>query len=319
MKAFVLAAGFGTRLRPLTVSIPKPLIPVLNIPSLCYTLFLLKEAGIRDIVCNLHYHADAIVRYLEEQDFFGMNIMISEEKEILGTGGGLKKCESLLKDDDFVLINSDIITDISLDALIKAYRRSDASGVLMLHETPQAGAIGHIGVQNGMVKDFRNMRRTELRSDLIYTGTAVLSPDIFNHLQTGFSSIVDTGFTGLIDNGGVASYVHDGLWQDIGTLEEYLYSSTHKNRPVLELGNRMQNALGIRPHMLADDARISPEATVTSSVIGKGCQVGPGAIIENALLLPGVSIDERQIVSNSIVYTEGIITLNQVITENPGS
>ncbi len=310
MKAFVLAAGFGTRLRPLTGSIPKPLIPVLNIPSLCYTLFLLKEAGIREIICNLHYHADQVAIHLEKHDFYGMNIMISEEKEILGTGGGLKKCESLIGNDDFILINSDIITDIDLQELIAAHRKSAVSGTLMLHATPRAAAIGHIGVCNGRVMDFRNMRRTGLRSNLIYTGTAILSPEIFNYLETGFSSIVDTGFTGLIDNGGLASYEHKGFWQDIGTLEEYLHSSIANNRPILDLGSRMQKTLGIRPHMIADDATISPEATVTSSVIGQRCRIGPGALIENSILLPGVSIEERQHIHKSIVSTEGIIALN---------
>ena len=123
MKAFILAAGFGTRLRPLTDHIPKPMIPILNIPSLFYTFFLLKQAGITEIICNIHHHAVAIRRFIESSDLPGLAITFSEEPVILGTGGGLKKCEKLLDDDDFILVNSDIITDIDFRALIKHHRQ----------------------------------------------------------------------------------------------------------------------------------------------------------------------------------------------------
>ena len=88
MKAFVLAAGLGTRLRPLTEHIPKPLIPILNIPSLFYTLCLLKQAGIREIICNIHAHADAIKNFIKASDLSGLENSFSEEPVILGTGGG---------------------------------------------------------------------------------------------------------------------------------------------------------------------------------------------------------------------------------------
>ena len=91
MKAFVLAAGLGTRLAPLTDHTPKPLIPVLNIPSLFYTFFLLKQAGIREIICNIHHHGNAIRRSIESRELSGLNITFSEEPVILGTGGGAEK------------------------------------------------------------------------------------------------------------------------------------------------------------------------------------------------------------------------------------
>jgi mannose-1-phosphate guanylyltransferase len=124
VKGFILAAGYGERLRPLTDDCAKALVPVLNIPSICYSLFLLKEAGVRDVVCNLHHEGDGIVRFFEENDFFGLTIEFSEEDTILGTGGGLKKCEALLGDDDFVLINSDIVMDADLRILIDRHRES---------------------------------------------------------------------------------------------------------------------------------------------------------------------------------------------------
>jgi len=142
MKAFILAAGFGTRLRPLTDHIPKPLIPILNIPSLFYTFFLLRQAGITEIICNIHHHSLAIRRFIEASDLPGLTITFSEEPVILGTGGGLKKCENLLGTDEFLLVNSDIITDIDFRALIRHHHQSGRPGTIALFETPEAEAIG---------------------------------------------------------------------------------------------------------------------------------------------------------------------------------
>ncbi|NTW55609.1 MAG: NTP transferase domain-containing protein [Chlorobiaceae bacterium] len=307
MKAFVLAAGFGTRLRPLTGHLPKPLIPVLNVPALFYTFFLLKEAGIREIICNIHYHADAIVSFIESSCLSGLDITFSVEEEILGTGGGLKKCEKLLEEDDFLLVNSDIITDIDFAALIGHHRRSGRPGTLVLHETPEAAEIGYVGVKDVLVMDFRNMRGTGLFSSLIYTGTAVLGPEIFRFLDTGFSSIVDTGFTGLIDNGGLGSFLHDGLWCDIGTIPNYRKANLGMTARLAALGDRMEQAIGMRPELISAEAEIAPDATVNGSVIGRNCRIGRGAAVSGSILLPGTVVPDFSIVSDAVADPFGII------------
>ena len=169
MKAFILAAGFGTRLQPLTDHLPKPLIPILNIPSLFYTFHLLKQAGITEIICNIHHHAKTIRRFVEASNLPGLTITFSEEPVILGTGGGLKKCEKLLGTNEFLLVNSDIITDINFSALIYHHQQSGRPGTLTLYETHEASTIGSVGVEHGLVKDFRNLRNTGLASSFIYT------------------------------------------------------------------------------------------------------------------------------------------------------
>lgn len=300
MKAFVLAAGFGTRLRPFTEHIPKPLIPVLNVPSLFYTFALLKEVGITEIICNIHHHAAEIRKAVDAFDFRELRISFSEEKSILGTGGGLKKCENLLGDDDFLLINSDIITDIDFTALISSHRISGHPGTLALYDTPDAGAIGAVGVENGLVRDFRNMRHTGIASTLIYTGTALLSPTIFAHLKEEFSSIVDTGFTGLIDHGGLGAYLHDGSWMDIGTLESYRRANTAKGMLPELLAERVQAAIGITPHRIAADTTIDSGASVVSSSVGSGCIIGRGAVVENSVLLPGSIVEPGETISTAI-------------------
>ena len=301
MKAFVLAAGLGTRLRPLTEHIPKPLIPILNIPSLFYTLCLLKQAGIREIICNIHAHADGIKNFIKASDLSGLEISFSEEPVILGTGGGLKKCEHLLGSDEFLLVNSDIVTDINFTALLEHHKKSGRPGTLTLYATPEASFIGYIGVEDGLVKDFKNRRHTGLVSSFIYTGTAVLSPEIFRFMKTEFSSIVDTGFTGLIDNGGLGYYQHKGLWMDIGTIQSYWQANINTPSIMNRLAAKMTQTIGMRPHAISPEAFISPNAEISRSVIGRGCRIGEHCTIRNSVLLPGVEVKAGRTLVNAIV------------------
>ncbi len=301
MKAFVLCAGLGTRLRPLTNHIPKPLIPVLNIPTLFYTFFLLKQAGITEIICNTHHHADTIKDFITSCDLPGLHITFSEEQTILGTGGGLKKCEHLLNDDDFILVNSDIITDIDFRALMEQHQKGGCPGTLTLYESAEAATIGCIGVENNLVKEFRNIRNTGLLSSLIYTGAAIFSPKIFSFLKPECSGIVETGFIGLVDHGGLSYYKHKGIWMDIGTMPNYWQANLDKSSIIAGMGEKMNPVIGMQPHSIAQDAFISPEAEVSGSVIGKGCRIGDGCTIRNSVLLPGVEIKAGTTIINAVM------------------
>lgn len=308
MKAFVLAAGFGTRLKPFTDILPKPLVPIRNVPALFYTIALLKEAGITEIICNTHHHAAEIRKTLEAANFNGVHISFSEEKKILGTGGGLKKCEPLLDDGDFLLINSDIIIDIDFKAFIESHLSSGLPGTLALYETPDAGAIGAVGIANDLIRDFRNMRNTGLQSSLIYTGTALLSPTIFDYLREDFSGIVDTGFTGLIDNGGLGFYRHNGSWMDIGTLENYRQANTGTAMLPEKLAERIEASIGIAPGCIAPESDIGKGASIIRSVIGKGCTVGENARVEESVLLPGAVVSPGETLRKAIRDRNNTVT-----------
>jgi mannose-1-phosphate guanylyltransferase len=261
----------------------------------------LKQAGIREIICNIHHHGDAIKRAIESSELSGLSITFSEEPIILGTGGGLKKCEKLLDDDNFILVNSDIITDIDFNALMQQHQSSGRKGTLTLFETPEAATIGYVGVEDGLVKDFRNLRHTGLYSSFIYTGAAVLSPEIFRFMKAEFSGIVDTGFAGLIDNGGLSYYHHKGLWMDIGTMHNYWLANIDANSGMTALFEPMHRAIGLSPHSISPDALISPDATLSGSVIGRGCSIGAECTITNSVLLPGVTIKPGSTIENAII------------------
>lgn len=239
MKAFILAAGYGERLRPITNSIPKPLIKINNYPSICYSLMLLKEAGIREVMCNLHYMAGDIVDFFEKNNFFNMDVMFSFEDEILGTGGGLKKCENFFHDDDFVIINSDIISDIFLADVIDLFYSNDYSGVAVLQDSSLSGTAPVASVNAGRIVDFKNFLSTGIKPLFDYMGIAVLSPLIFNYLKPEFSSVVYTGFTELIKGHSLGYYSFNGAWKDIGGIDA-LNDAEKYVKDSLDLQKRMK-------------------------------------------------------------------------------
>ncbi|MCP4129426.1 MAG: nucleotidyltransferase family protein [bacterium] len=245
MKAFILAAGFGERLKPVTNTIPKPLIPVLGIPSICYAIALLKEAGITHAVCNLHYRSRDIIDFFEKHDYFGMTIEFSIEEEILGTGGGLKRCESFFKDDDFIIINSDIITDIDLNRVLDHHKEASAPASVVVYSKEDTGNDGTVSIAGGQVVDFKNSLESGITPEFEYMGIAVASPVLFDYLEKGFSSVVYTGFTGLIKDHSLGYYTHMGMWEDIGTIENLEATEKKLKETESPLPERVTRATGL--------------------------------------------------------------------------
>ncbi len=221
MKGFILAAGFGTRLKPLTDSRPKPLLPVAGVPAICYALTLFLEAGIDEIVVNLHYRHRDIIDFFTEHDNFGIDVHFSiEEEEILGTGGGIKRCEDILGD-DFVLVNSDVICDVSLGRLVEEFGRGGGQSLLLLYPNGLLSKPGPVSVKGHYVADFNSIRKTGMPPTHEYTGIAILGQEIFPLLDEKPSSVVNTGYAALAKQGRLGYFEHRGLWADIGTRESY--------------------------------------------------------------------------------------------------
>lgn len=141
MKALILAAGFGTRLKPFTLHHPKPMVPVKEIPLLIYTLAFLKHAGLKEIIINLHHKGDQIQKFLGNGKALGLHIRYSNEKKILGTGGGIKKVMPLI-DDDLLIINGDILVDFDLRSFIKTHKKQKKTASLLLLNHPQKKKYG---------------------------------------------------------------------------------------------------------------------------------------------------------------------------------
>ena len=229
MKAMVLAAGQGTRLRPLTDTQPKALVPVGGRPMIEYCLLLLRHYGIRDIVINLHHHGEDIENRLADGRRLGLQISYSVEPELLDTGGGLLKAKPFLQNDTFIVINTDVLIDLHLDELLEFHQNQQASATLVLRPDKDADQYGSMDIdEEGRICRFLDTRQPvqspgPIRK-LMFTGVQVLEPKIFDYMDTAmtahkFSTTRETYPRMLADGQPLYGFCFDGFWQDLGTAE----------------------------------------------------------------------------------------------------
>ncbi len=226
MRAMILAAGFGTRLRPLTDHTPKPLIDVAGEPMIAFPLRLLREAGIRDVVINLHHKGEQIRNALGDGRRYGVAISYSPEDPILDSGGGIAAARPFLEDDDFVLLNADTFIDIRLGDVIDYHRSRRPLVTMVLRPDPRALRQDDIGLDaSGYVRRIRGHGATSTTERplqrCLYPGVMVFDPRIFTLLPDGVFSITRDTFPDLLDrNEPIAGFLHEGYWRVLDTHED---------------------------------------------------------------------------------------------------
>ena len=225
MRALILAAGLGTRLRSVSGDLPKPLVPVGNRPLIHYTLLLLKRHAITEVVINLHYQGEKIRESLGDGNQFGMHVSYSEEPRILGTGGGIAKVRPFFQEQTFLVINADILVDIDLDKVVETHHRKKAAATLVLREDPEVDRYGAVEVDRECrIRQFLG-KIPDAPQDLVkrmFTGIHVLDPKIFDYIPTGvFSPITDAYVAMLQKDERLFGYTMNTFWADLGTPERY--------------------------------------------------------------------------------------------------
>ncbi len=190
MRAMILAAGLGTRMRPLTDTLPKALVPVAGRPLIEYALLFIKSHGIEEVVINLHHLGSKLTEALGDGSSYGLRITYSPEDPILDTGGGIKKAQPFLDGEPFLVLNADTILDFDLTAFLTAHRQTNTIGTLLLRPNPDEEQYGLIETdQNGRVRRIRGepseIEVNEPLSTFMFTGCQVLEPRIFNAMPAG--------------------------------------------------------------------------------------------------------------------------------------
>jgi mannose-1-phosphate guanylyltransferase len=228
MKAMVLAAGQGTRLRPVTDRIPKALVPVAGRPMIEFVLLLLRRYGVRDIVINLHHFGTQIEDHLGDGRRFDVNISYSREAELLETGGGLLKAKAFLQNDTFIVINTDTLIDVDLAAVLNDHRHNRAAATLVLRPDADADRYGSIDIgADGRICRFlehpsKDQPVGAIRK-LMFTGVQILEPRVFDYMDGGglkkFSTTRETYPRMLRAGERLYGYCFAGFWQDLGTRE----------------------------------------------------------------------------------------------------
>jgi NDP-sugar pyrophosphorylase family protein len=229
MKAMVLAAGQGTRLRPLTDNLPKALVPVGGRPMIEYPLLLLRHYGIREIIINLHQFGDQIENYLGDGSKLGVEITYSDEPELLDTGGGLLKAKPFLRDSTFIVINTDALIDLNLAEAIAFHKNMSAATTLVLRPDENADQYGSMDVdESGKICRFLQSKAPIGPSGairkLMFTGVQILEPKVFDYMNASgarqkFSTTKETYPKMLLAGEALYGFCFEGFWQDLGTSE----------------------------------------------------------------------------------------------------
>ncbi len=319
MKGFVLAAGFGTRLAPLTQTVPKPLFPVGHLPLIGYALRLLAHHGITDVIVNLHHLGKQLREAVGDGSAYGVSITYSEEPEILGTGGGLKKMHQAL-DDTFVVVNSDTILDVDLGAVIAKHKERNALATMILRRDPEQANYGQIEIDGeGRVRrilghmspaDERSAEDIEARiTPYMFTGVHVLEPGLLEYLPDGVETcVMRYGYMKAMNNDElIQGVVTNDYWVDAGTPKRYFEA----NRDVLTGRARIRYA-GQMPPERSPGVWVAPTAEVAESaklqapvLVGDGARVAEGAQVgPNTVLAKGASVGREAVVENSVLLDD---------------
>lgn len=226
MRAMILAAGFGTRMRPLTDTLPKALVPVAGRPLIEYTLLFVKSYGVEEVVLNLHHLGHLLRDALGDGSAYGLRITYSPEDPILDTGGGIKNAQPFLDDEPFLVLNADTILDFNLTAFLAAHQQTHAIGTLLLRPNPDEEHYGLIETdQRGVIRRIRGepseIQINEPLSRLMFTGCQVLEPRIFEYMPVGCAfSTTHELYPQLIRAGEtLQSVVHTGPWMVVDDAE----------------------------------------------------------------------------------------------------
>jgi mannose-1-phosphate guanylyltransferase len=285
MKAMILAAGYGTRLRPITYLLPKPVMPVCGKPLIAYAVENLMHAGIDEIIVNLHYLPDAIESFLVDT-YDDVNFHFSLEHQILGTGGGVRRVRHLLeKDEEFLLVNGDTLQSPDLETLVRTRRERNALAALSLRHAPANDKFTAVWLDDGRIQGFGTGFGTGRGEPLMFGGSHAISTRVFDAMPDRDEfSIVDDVYAPMLAEETIAGVVDDNArWFDIGTPQRYLAASR-----TLCGGN----AIG---------ARSVVEGTLVNSVVWDDCRIAAGVELTNCVVAHDVAITRPMRLRNTIV------------------
>ncbi len=337
MKALLLLGGRGTRLRPLTLERPKPLLPILNRPFLSYQIDLLKRHGVREVVLALGHQSAQFRRRLGDGRAWGVRFVYSVEKEPLGTGGAIGLARAHLTEPSFIL-NGDIFSDFDLNALRAHHEARRAEATLALVEVPDPSAYGLVETRgDGTVTRF--LEKPTGRSfpcRTVNAGCYLFEPSVFDFIPAGRAVSVERDvFPGLLAAGRrVAGWRHGGYWSDIGTLSSYV--ATHRD---LLAAGRVGGAGQRRGSIWADrgavvsknvegdgrvlvgaGARVAPGVRFEGHVtIGSNARIGAGALLSDCVVLEGARVGARSVVERSIVGAGAVVAPDLRVAPGPDS
>ena len=329
MQALILAGGEGTRLRPLTIYTPKPVVPIVNRPFLYYQLELLKRAGIKEITLSLSYQPNKIADIFGDGDENGLKIHYAVEASPLGTAGAYKNAQEHLTQ-TAVVFNGDILTGINIADVIAYHREKNAAATIVLTPVENPSAYGLVETESdGRVRRFlEKPKPEEITCNTINAGIYVLEPHILNYIPAGekFSFEYQLFPALLANNEPFYAYTMSGYWMDIGTPQRYLQANDDlingritsfdaDRKPLHSTGPLSESEpVKIDSRSVIDPTcSIKPGAEITNSVLGANCVIEERAKIENSVLLSGARVGKAAEIRNSVIGKSALIGRNSKV------
>lgn len=330
MQAVILVGGEGTRLRPLTSTVPKPVVPLVDRPFIAFMLEWLKQHGIDDVIMSCGFLATSVRNVLGDGSGLGLRLRFVEEPDPRGTAGALKFAESML-DERFLMLNGDVLTDIDLTAQIAQHEETGAAATLALVPVADPSAYGLVHLEDDRsVRDFLEKPSPDaIDTNMISAGAYVLQREILELVPPDQNVSIEREIWPRLIGNGLYGFPAQSYWLDIGTPERYLQGTFdiiegNVKTPVSDRladgwatigeGAEIEGRV-VPPAVLGRDVKVAAGAHVGSlAVLGDGVKVGAGATVERAVVLNGTEIGERAALRDCIVAGGCKIGANTQIT-----
>lgn len=297
MKALLLAAGLGTRLKPFTFFQAKASLPLLDVPFIHYPLQYLHSQGINEVVINLHAHPDSVRNAADR--FAATRITYSHEPEILGTAGAMREAAEWLGDEPFIVLNGDMLCNIPLHEMLAQHRASGSAVTLAVMEASRFPDYGGLQFDESDPPVLTGIHGGEIQYH--YTGVQIVSPEIIEQIPPGKKSeIFRDIYPFLLSARRITGCRYDGLWMEIGTLNQYLQTSLELLHASFPESLRPPGMNGT----VSSAARIEDGAVVEESIVMSDAVVAAGAVVRRSIIGPGMKITGK---ANGVALARGIL------------
>ncbi|HKA19239.1 MAG TPA: NDP-sugar synthase [Blastocatellia bacterium] len=313
MQALILAGGKGTRLRPLTMHTPKPIVPIANKPFLLYQLELLKRADVKDVILSLSYQPQKIEDKIGDGTDYNVRVSYAVEASPLGTAGAYRNAASMISETT-VVFNGDVLTDIDMNEVIRSHRERQAAATIVLAPVPNPTAYGLVETdKDGRVRRFlEKPKPEEVTCDTINAGIYILEPRVLDYVPEGEPFMFEYGvFPKLLEhNEPFYSYVWRGYWRDIGTASSYLQANLDVIAgrvellppPTTQRGEKFDESAEVEPPSAVDPGcTLKPGVRIINSVISRNCYIEERARIENCVIRAGTRIGAGSFIQRAVI------------------
>jgi mannose-1-phosphate guanylyltransferase len=325
LKAVILVGGEGTRLRPLTYDIPKPMVPICGKPFVEYQLDLMKRYGVDEVIFSLGYKPDSFDNHFGDGSRIGMKIHYVVEDEPLGTGGAIKNVEDYLDDEAFFVFNGDILSDFNLKEIMDIHTENKAACTLALTPVDNPTIYGVVEYDdNNCIRKFTEKPKPEeIRSNMINAGLYVMNRSVLNRMERGVNySIERQIFPALLkEKEPMYCYLYDGYWMDIGNPSKYLTANHDVLLGKLNVNIGMLDGIYIasdvdigkgtelkKPLWIGSGVKIGQNSKITGpAIIGSNCEIGENVQLIGCLLWDNIKIGNRAVMEYCIVGRSTVV------------